>query len=83
MITGNLPSPAPVPAKSVGEMLGLVGQIGYLIAIPAFLFGFGGAWLDKRFNTSPWLMVMGLALALTVSILAVYRIVKPLLEQQK
>lgn len=53
--------------------LGLVFELGYLIAIPAFAFGFGGAYLDKWAGTSPLFLLLGLALALCVSGLAVYR----------
>lgn len=56
--------------------LGLVWEIGYLIAIPAVLFGFGGGYLDKYYGTSPLLVILGLLLALVVSGLAVYRRVK-------
>ncbi len=56
--------------------VGLVWELGYLIAIPAFAFGFGGAYLDKRYDLSPLFLILGLALALTLSGFAVYRRVK-------
>jgi F0F1-type ATP synthase assembly protein I len=72
-------TPAFKPQLSLWEMLGLVGQIGYIIAIPAFVFGFAGAYADKSLGTSPWLLIAGLALALLTSTIAVFRIVKRVL----
>jgi len=60
---------------------GLVGEIGYLIAIPAVLFGFGGAYLDKQIHTTPLFMLLGLCLAFVTSGMAVWRIVKKLQER--
>lgn len=73
--------PIPEPAESKQEYsmwsaLGLVGELGYIIAIPAVLGGFGGAYLDKYFDTSPLFTLLGLLLALIISGYAVYRRVK-------
>jgi len=62
------------------QMLGLVGEIGTMIAVPAFLLGFGGAYLDKNFGTSPLFVIVGLAVALISSSLAVWHRVQPLLD---
>lgn len=62
------------------QLLGLVSEIGFLIAIPAVLFGFLGASLDQRFQTSPWLLLASLALALASSTLAVWHRIKPFLN---
>lgn len=62
--------------------MGVVGELGYLIAIPAFLFGFGGAYLDKYFGTSPWLLLSGFLLAFLVSGLSVWRMVQRILPPE-
>jgi uncharacterized membrane protein len=81
-MTTDFPSPAKNPSGlTAWQMYALIGQMGYLIAIPAFVFGFGGAYLDRRFDTSPWLMIAGLALAMMTSLLGVYRIVKRIMSQ--
>lgn len=89
MIAATLPTSAPTSneqtSKQKGslntlQLLGLVGEIGYLIAIPAALLGFGGAYLDKAFNTSPLFVIVGLALALVSSTLAIWHRIKPLLN---
>ncbi|HYO97313.1 MAG TPA: AtpZ/AtpI family protein [Polyangiaceae bacterium] len=36
----------------------------------------GGSWLDKKFGTSPWLTLIGLAYGLAASGRAIYRALK-------
>lgn len=57
----------------------LAWSLGYIIALPAVLFGFGGAELDKYFHTSPYLLLSGLALAMGISGIGVYRRLKEIL----
>ena len=57
----------------------LAWSLGYIIAIPAVLFGFGGAYLDRMLHTSPWLLLLGLALAMGISTIGVYRRLKEIL----
>lgn len=59
---------------------GLVFELGYLIALPAFILGFGGAYADKYFGTTPLCIVGGLALALFLSAVSVYHKVKEVLR---
>lgn len=81
MMTIDSTSSASGPkALDTMQLLGLVSQIGYLIAIPAALLGFGGAYLDKTFATSPLFVLAGLALALVLSTLAIWHRIKPLLH---
>lgn len=59
----------------------LAWNFGYIIAIPAVLFGFGGAYLDKLYGTSPLLILIGLGVALALSSLGIWRLVKQISEQ--
>ena len=52
--------------------LSLAWQLGYSIAIPIVVLALGGRMLDKKFNTSPWLLLAGILLSLVVSTFAVY-----------
>ena len=61
----------------------LAWNFGYIIAIPAVLFGFGGASLDKQFGTSPTFILIGFALALLLSGLGIWRAVKEIIAQDK
>jgi F0F1-type ATP synthase assembly protein I len=54
----------------------LAWDLGYIIAIPAVLFGFGGAYLDKYYGTTPFLMLAGFIIAITLSGLGVARKVR-------
>ena len=56
--------------------LNLAWELGYTIAIPIVILGFGGAWLDKKFGISPTLLLSGIVLSVVVSGLAVYRKIK-------
>ena len=86
MIAATMPPSAPpsVPVKkdtlTTLQMFGLIGEIGYTIAIPAVLLGFGGAYLDKTIGTSPLFFLVGLILALASSTLAIWHRIKPLLQ---
>jgi len=60
--------------------LRLAWNLGYIIAIPVVLFGFSGAYLDKHFGTSPFLMLSGFTLAAVLSAIGVYRKVKAIFK---
>lgn len=64
--------------KKVLYVLSLVGQLGFIIALPAALFSFGGAYLDKKLDTTPLFILLGLGLAILSSALWVYKFVKNL-----
>jgi F0F1-type ATP synthase assembly protein I len=61
---------------SIWAALQLAWELGYMIAIPAVLFGFGGAYLDKQYQTSPIFIALGFVLALGISALTVIRKVR-------
>lgn len=72
------------PARSIRADLLLAVRLawnfGYIIAIPAAAFGFGGAYLDKAWGTSPAFILTGLALALLLSGFGIWRKVKEITE---
>lgn len=72
------PQGAKKESKELGFLLSirLAWNLGYIIALPAALFGFGGAYADKYLGTSPWLLLMGFTLALLLSAIGVYRKVR-------
>ncbi len=53
--------------------LSLAWELGYSIALPLVIFALLGRWLDKKFATSPWLFLLGIILAVTISSYLVYR----------
>lgn len=62
-------------------MLPLMGQLGFMIALPAVAFGFGGAYLDRWLGTSPLFILIGLGLAIASSSLWVYQLIKRMNQQ--
>ncbi len=58
--------------KDTWSALSLAWQLGYTIAIPLVILALTGRLLDKRFGTSPWLLLVGIFLSLIISTLAIY-----------
>jgi predicted permease len=56
--------------------LNLLGQLGFVIALPAAFFAYFGAILDKKYHTSPLFILVGIVIALTLSSIWVYKMVK-------
>ena len=75
--------PEPQSKKSIVSDLWLAVRLawnfGWIIAIPAVLFGFGGAYLDRVEGTSPLFLLLGLGLAMGISSVGVYRRVKEII----
>lgn len=64
--------------NSFWSLLALAWELGYTIALPIVILGFGGAWLDKKLGSSPAFLLGGIILALLVSGFAIYRKIKNL-----
>lgn len=81
MVNDALPQGAKNEPKELGFLLSLrlAWNLGYIIALPAVLFGFGGAYADKHFGTSPWLILTGFTIAILLSGIGVYRKVKEII----
>jgi F0F1-type ATP synthase assembly protein I len=60
----------------------LAWDLGWLIAIPVVALGFAGAYADKHFGTSPLLLLIGFALAATLSTIGVKRKLKKIIEKR-
>lgn len=56
----------------------LVG-VGWYVGICIFLGVFAGLWLDKKFDTSPILVLVGLILGIIIAFYGVYRMILPLI----
>lgn len=61
------------PSDSAYLVLGLriVSDFGATIAVPVVLFAWIGKTLDARWNTDPFMLLTGFALAATVSTLSI------------
>lgn len=70
----------PVENKTL-YVFSLCGQLGIIIAIPAVVLIYSGQLLDKKFSTSPWFILTGLFLAMIISGLIIWRLIKKIEEK--
>ena len=61
------------PSSGLMYALSLAWDLGYIIALPIVILGFGGAYADKHFTSSPLFLLIGIGLALTITAIGVYR----------
>ena len=59
----------------------LAWELGYTITIPIVALALVGRMLDKRFETSPWLLLAGIVVSIIVSSFMVYRKVKDVIRK--
>ena len=64
------------------QALALVAQLGFTIACPMVVFIGGGAWLDGRLDTAPWLLFVGILLGLLAAGGALYQLTKVPVSRQ-
>ncbi|TSC79935.1 MAG: Uncharacterized protein G01um101425_412 [Candidatus Peregrinibacteria bacterium Gr01-1014_25] len=74
------PPMKPDEKKALWMALNLAWELGFLIAVPAFVFGFGGAYLDQKWETSPWIALAGLFLAFTISAITIVKRVREVMR---
>lgn len=62
------------PTQSqVWPTLSVVFDLGFRIAIPLVFFALLGRWLDKQFETGPWLFLSGILFSIIItSVMLVY-----------
>lgn len=54
-------------------------NLGFVIAIPIVIFALAGRYADKYFSSSPWLLLLGILISITITTILVYRKVKSIL----
>jgi len=69
----------PKPDKS-WSAVSLAWELGYTITIPLVALALLGRFLDKKMETSPWIFLGGILLAVIVSSCLVYRKTKKIIE---
>ena len=62
--------------------VGFAWELGYSIAIPLVLFTLGGRLLDKKLETSPWLLLSGLFISIIVTFYIVYQKLMKIIKDQ-
>ncbi|KKU52054.1 MAG: hypothetical protein A3H69_04700 [Candidatus Sungbacteria bacterium RIFCSPLOWO2_02_FULL_47_9] len=58
------------------SLLGSSLHIGFFIVVSVLFFVLAGVWLDKKFNTVPLFIILGVLLSLAASMYEVYRIIR-------
>jgi len=58
--------------KAIRE-LSYFASLGLSVALAIFIGLFAGWWLDKKFDTQPWLLLIGLALGIAAGFSNIYR----------
>ena len=66
--------------KNEFNVLGMGLNLGWMIAGPLVALALLGRYLDRVYNSSPWFIIVGLLLALTISSVLVYRLVRKVME---
>jgi uncharacterized membrane protein YfcA len=61
--------------------LAVAWDLGYIIALPIVILGFGGAYLDKTYTTSPLFLLIGIGFALIVTAFFISRKMKDLISK--
>lgn len=54
---------------------GIYGALGFQLVASILVGVFGGQWLDKKFGTEPWLMMLGLFLGVGAGFYNLFRVV--------
>ena len=65
-------------AFTFATLASMVGELGIIIAAPLVVTILAGIWLDKKFNTTPLFIIVGVLLAITTSAIAIGRKIKRL-----
>ena len=58
--------------KNLWNSLKLATELGYTIAIPIVVMGLLGRFIDKKFDTSPIFLIVGILASIAVSSIAIY-----------
>ena len=58
------------------EYLSVFSKISAWIVIPVLVSAFVGNYLDRKFNSAPWILGIALAVSFTVSMVAIVRVAK-------
>ncbi len=68
-------------SRSTFRALGLTGGIGAVMAGCILGGYFIGRYLDAKFGTAPWLLIVSLLMTMTAGFLEVYKIVKKVMKE--
>lgn len=67
--------------RSTFKALGLAWDLGYTIALPLVILALAGRLLDKKFNTQPWLLLLGVLLSIVITTWLVLKKTKEIIDE--
>ncbi len=76
------PSRQPSLKQDLRFVVELAWNLGFIIAIPAVVFGLLGAYVDKWLETSPGFLLLGMACALTLSMIGIWKRIRRIIERR-
>jgi hypothetical protein len=59
--------------SKLGFGFGVACDLGYMIALPIVLFTFLGAYMDKKFATSPFFILLAVVFSIAISTITIIR----------
>lgn len=68
-------------SKSTYRALGITSGIGFMMAACILGGYFVGSYLDSKFGTKPWLLLVFLLMGLAVGFIEIYNIMKKLTKE--
>jgi F0F1-type ATP synthase assembly protein I len=63
------------------QIVNLAFELGFIIALPLVGLGLLGQWLDQKFGTEPWLTILGILFAITMTTVWMTRRFKGLMNK--
>ena len=63
----------PKQSEYISFAMSIMGDFGITIAVPAVIGTFLGVWLDKKFHSTPWLLILCLLLAFVFTAIIINR----------
>jgi ATP synthase protein I len=72
-----------IPRKSTATTFGPYLALGIQLALSVIVFFFIGRWLDDKFDTSPWLMILGLVVGTAGGFIQFFRTVISLEKEEE
>lgn len=52
-----------------------VSQVAFIMMTPILLGILGGNWVDEKFDTSPWILIVGVVIGVSSAFLNLYKFV--------
>ena len=65
------------------KTISLAWELGYTIAVPLVVFAFLGRFLDKKYESSPIVLLSGIFLAMMISGFLVFKKTKKIMEESE